>query len=196
MKLNQLLWEDARIITILLRKWCYSDKEFSQLLPHHGGKTSSGIDMVWRNYVTVTQCIRNMTPWQWRIFLHIAIAHITVTELFDRQLINSLTVQILSDKHIWRALTRGRIDHFMAGVTYLHLPIQIRHFHFYLTFVCSRLGAVFLLWPRPLTYELVLDSVKINGQVSKSKVISSGHTQQDIGYEQLKRQLRTFLFRS
>ena len=63
-------------------------------------KTSSGIDMVWRNYVTVTQCTRNMTPWQWRIFFHIAIAHITVTELFDRQLINSLTVQILSNKHI------------------------------------------------------------------------------------------------
>jgi len=29
---------------------------FSELVPHHGGKTA-GIDMVWRNYVTVTLCI-------------------------------------------------------------------------------------------------------------------------------------------
>ena len=44
-----------RIITVL-RQWCHSNKHFSKLAPHHGGKTA-GIDMVWRNCVTVTLCI-------------------------------------------------------------------------------------------------------------------------------------------
>jgi len=33
-----------------------NSKHFSQFAPHHGEKTA-GIDMVWRNYVTVTLCV-------------------------------------------------------------------------------------------------------------------------------------------
>jgi len=42
--------------TILLRKWWHNIKHFSELVPHHGGKTA-GIDMVWRNYISATLCI-------------------------------------------------------------------------------------------------------------------------------------------
>ena len=53
-KLNQLVDENFRMITILLRKWYHSNKHFSELAHvHYGGKTT-GIDMIWRNYVTVT----------------------------------------------------------------------------------------------------------------------------------------------
>ena len=34
-------------------KWCHDNKHFSELAPHHGVKTA-GIDVVWKNYVTVT----------------------------------------------------------------------------------------------------------------------------------------------
>jgi len=44
------------IITILLRKWCPNKKHFAELDLQHGGKTA-GIDMIWRNYVTVTICL-------------------------------------------------------------------------------------------------------------------------------------------
>ena len=44
------------MVIILLRKWCHNNKHFSDLAPRHGGKTAE-IDMVWRNYVTVTLCI-------------------------------------------------------------------------------------------------------------------------------------------
>ena len=56
MKLNQLVYENVRIIAILLRKWCPNKKRFAELDLQHGGKTA-GIDMIWRNYVTVTLCI-------------------------------------------------------------------------------------------------------------------------------------------
>jgi len=56
-KMNKLLFKNVCIITILLRKWCHNDKRLAELAPHHGGKTA-GIDIVWRNYVTVTLCIR------------------------------------------------------------------------------------------------------------------------------------------
>jgi len=32
------------------KKWCQNNKHFSELGPHHGGKTAG---MLWRNYVTV-----------------------------------------------------------------------------------------------------------------------------------------------
>ena len=41
---------------ILLRKLCPSKKHFAELDLQHGGKTAD-IDMIWRNYVTVTLCI-------------------------------------------------------------------------------------------------------------------------------------------
>jgi len=44
------------IITMVLKKWSHNNKHFSDLVPHHDGKTA-GIDMIWRNYVTVTLCI-------------------------------------------------------------------------------------------------------------------------------------------
>ena len=56
LKLNQLVQESVRIITILLRKWCHNNEHFSELAPHHGGKTAD-MDMVWRNHVTVTLCL-------------------------------------------------------------------------------------------------------------------------------------------
>ena len=40
----------------LTKKAKSHNKHFSELAPHHGGKTD-GIDMVWRNYVTATLCI-------------------------------------------------------------------------------------------------------------------------------------------
>jgi len=46
----------------LLSKWCHNNKHFSELASHHGGKTA-GIDMVWRNYVTVTLCILSLLQW-------------------------------------------------------------------------------------------------------------------------------------
>jgi len=49
-------WPTFLVITILLRKWCHNNKHFSELASHHGEKIA-GIDMVWRNYVTVTVCI-------------------------------------------------------------------------------------------------------------------------------------------
>jgi len=52
-KLNQFVYENIHIITILLRKWCHNNKYLSKLA--HGGKTA-GIDTVWRNYVIVTIC--------------------------------------------------------------------------------------------------------------------------------------------
>jgi len=51
--LNQSVWENVSIIIILLRKWCHNNKHFSEFAPHHGGKTA-GVDMAWRNYVTIT----------------------------------------------------------------------------------------------------------------------------------------------
>jgi len=45
-----------RISTILQRKWCPSKKHFAELDLQRGGKTAD-IDMIWRNYVTVTLCI-------------------------------------------------------------------------------------------------------------------------------------------
>jgi len=48
--------ENIRVITILLRKWYHNNKRVSELASHNGGKTA-GIDMAWRNYVTVTLCI-------------------------------------------------------------------------------------------------------------------------------------------
>jgi len=56
-KLNQLVQENVRIITILLRKWCDSNIHLWELAPHSGGKTA-GTDTLWRNYVTVTLCIQ------------------------------------------------------------------------------------------------------------------------------------------
>jgi len=53
------------IITILLIKRCHNSKHFSELAPHYDGKTA-GIDMVWRNYVTVTMCVsyrRTQSEW-------------------------------------------------------------------------------------------------------------------------------------
>ena len=41
---------------MLLRKWYASKKHFAELDLQHGWKTA-GIDMIWRNYVTVTLCI-------------------------------------------------------------------------------------------------------------------------------------------
>ena len=38
--LNQSVWENVRIIVILLRKWCHNNKHFSEFAPHHGGKTA------------------------------------------------------------------------------------------------------------------------------------------------------------
>jgi len=61
MKLNRLVSENVRVVTVFLRKWCHSSTHFSELAPHHGGKTA-GIDMVWRNYVTVTLCVLKHTP--------------------------------------------------------------------------------------------------------------------------------------
>jgi len=55
-KLNQLVYENVGISTILQRKWCPSKKHFAELDLQHGGKTA-GIDMIWRKYVTVTLCI-------------------------------------------------------------------------------------------------------------------------------------------
>ena len=40
----------------LTKKWCPSKKHFAELDLQHGGKTA-GIDIIWRNYVTVTLCI-------------------------------------------------------------------------------------------------------------------------------------------
>jgi len=57
-KLNQLVQENVRISAILLRKWCPSKKRYAELDLQHGGKTA-GIDMIWRNYATVTLCIHN-----------------------------------------------------------------------------------------------------------------------------------------
>jgi len=59
-KLNQFLKENVRIITILLRKWCHNNKHFAEPASRHGGKTGE-IDMIWRNYVTVTLCIHAVT---------------------------------------------------------------------------------------------------------------------------------------
>ena len=55
-KLNQLVWENVHISTILQRELCPSKKHFAELDLQHGGKTA-GIDMIWRNYVIVTLCI-------------------------------------------------------------------------------------------------------------------------------------------
>jgi len=41
----------------LTKKVMHSIKWFSELAHHHGKKTA-GIDMVWKNYDTVTLCIR------------------------------------------------------------------------------------------------------------------------------------------
>jgi len=46
-------YENISVIVILLRTWCHNNKHFSELAPHHGGKTA-GIDMLWTDYVTVT----------------------------------------------------------------------------------------------------------------------------------------------
>jgi len=54
-KLNQLVYKNVRFIAILLRKWCPNKKRFAELDLQHGGKIA-GIDMIWRNYVTVTLC--------------------------------------------------------------------------------------------------------------------------------------------
>jgi len=35
---------------------CHNHKHFSQLVPHHGGKTAD-VDNAWSNYVTVTLCV-------------------------------------------------------------------------------------------------------------------------------------------
>ena len=42
-KLNHFVWENVRIITILLRKRCHYSKHFAELAPHHGGKQLSQI---------------------------------------------------------------------------------------------------------------------------------------------------------
>jgi len=52
-KLNPLVKKNVPVVTDLLRKWCHNSIHFSELAPHHGGKTA-GRDMVWRNYVTIT----------------------------------------------------------------------------------------------------------------------------------------------
>ena len=54
--------ENVCVIIILLRKWCHNNKHFSELDSHRGGKTA-GIDMVWRNYVTVTLCSHVIYVW-------------------------------------------------------------------------------------------------------------------------------------
>jgi len=41
--LNQLVYENDRVITILPRKWCHGNKHLAELAPHRGGKTA-GID--------------------------------------------------------------------------------------------------------------------------------------------------------
>jgi len=56
LKLHQLVYENVRISAILLRKWCLNKKCFAELALQNGGKTA-GIDMIWRNYVTVILCI-------------------------------------------------------------------------------------------------------------------------------------------
>jgi len=47
---------------ILQRKWCHYNKRFLQIVPRHGGK-SAGIDMTWRNFVTVV-LRRPITLWE------------------------------------------------------------------------------------------------------------------------------------
>ena len=50
-----------QIFTELYWTACFqNNKRFSELAPHRGGKTA-GIDVVWRNYVTVTLCILVIT---------------------------------------------------------------------------------------------------------------------------------------
>jgi len=47
--------------SVALRKWCQNKKHFAELAQQNDGKTS-GIDMIWRNYVTVpmyTEFIEN-----------------------------------------------------------------------------------------------------------------------------------------
>ena len=44
---------------LTIRKWRHDSKRSSELAPHHGGKTAgTGIDVAWRNYVTVTLRVR------------------------------------------------------------------------------------------------------------------------------------------
>jgi len=52
-KIESVGLKNVHIITILLRKWCHNNKQFTQLAPRHGGKTA-GIDMIKRTYITVT----------------------------------------------------------------------------------------------------------------------------------------------
>jgi len=50
------VWESLYPLP-LLTKWCYNNRHYSEVAPHHGGNTA-GIDIVWRNYVTVALCIK------------------------------------------------------------------------------------------------------------------------------------------
>jgi len=50
------VYENVHIIAMLLRKRCQNNKHFAELAPQNGGKTT-GIDMIFRNYITVTLCI-------------------------------------------------------------------------------------------------------------------------------------------
>jgi len=55
-KIESVCLRNVRIIAILLRKWCHNNKHFAEVAPQNGGKTV-GIDMIRRNYVTVTLCV-------------------------------------------------------------------------------------------------------------------------------------------
>jgi len=55
-KLNQLVWQNVYVLLLFYAKCCHSSKHFSELASDHGGKPA-GIDMEWKNYVTVTLCI-------------------------------------------------------------------------------------------------------------------------------------------
>jgi len=63
-KLNQLVQRNVLIITVFLRKWRQNKQTFIRVCPTSWRKTA-GIDIIWRNYLTVTLCICVVAATAW-----------------------------------------------------------------------------------------------------------------------------------
>jgi len=64
-KLNQLVYENGRIITILLRKWCKNNKHYTELAPQNGGKTAA-----MRKLRHCNLCIREKRVYMYKSTFH------------------------------------------------------------------------------------------------------------------------------
>jgi len=67
-KIESVGLRNVLIVTILLRKCCHSNKHFAEVFLRRGRKTA-GIDMVWRNYVTVALCYDHRLLWRHLLWL-------------------------------------------------------------------------------------------------------------------------------